>query len=68
MLDVGPARNALKLVRGKFNNLVYNSMIVLTQRVHFHLLSTKLCFVFYEKTCKKWLFFSLRDHFSGVKT
>jgi hypothetical protein len=24
-LDVGPARNALKLVRGKFNNLTHNS-------------------------------------------
>jgi hypothetical protein len=31
-LDVGPARNALKLVRGKFNNLIHNSMIMLTQR------------------------------------
>jgi hypothetical protein len=28
----GPARNALKLVRGKFNNLIHNSMITLTQR------------------------------------
>jgi hypothetical protein len=32
MLDVRPARNALKLVRGKFNNLIHNSMITLTQR------------------------------------
>ena len=31
-LGVGPARNALKLVRGKFNNLIHNSMIMLTQR------------------------------------
>jgi hypothetical protein len=31
-LDVRPARNALKLVRGKFNNLIHNSMITLTQR------------------------------------
>ena len=30
--DVGPARNAFKLVRGKFNNLIHNSMIALTQR------------------------------------
>jgi len=32
MFNVRPARNALKLVRGKFNNLIHNSMIMLTQR------------------------------------
>ena len=32
MLDVRPARNALKPVRGKSNNLIHNSMIMLTQR------------------------------------
>lgn len=32
MLDVRPARNALRLVRDKFNNLIHNSMISLTQR------------------------------------
>jgi hypothetical protein len=32
LFDVRPARNALKLVRGKFNNLIHNSMITLTQR------------------------------------
>jgi hypothetical protein len=25
-------------------------------------------FVFYEEICQKWSFFSLREHFSGVKT
>jgi hypothetical protein len=29
---IRPARNALKLVRVKFNNLIHNSMITLTQR------------------------------------
>jgi hypothetical protein len=33
MLGVRPARNALKLVRGKSNNLIHNSMIMLTQRI-----------------------------------
>jgi hypothetical protein len=28
---IRPARNALKLVRGKFNNLIHNSMMSLTQ-------------------------------------
>ncbi len=32
VLDVRPARNALKPVRGKSNNLIHNSMIMLTQR------------------------------------
>jgi hypothetical protein len=30
--DIRPARNALKLVQGKFNNLIHNSMITLAQR------------------------------------
>ena len=30
--DIRPARNALKLVRGEFNNLIHNSRITLTQR------------------------------------
>ena len=29
--DIRPARNALKLVRGEFNNLIHNSMITPTQ-------------------------------------
>jgi hypothetical protein len=29
---IRPARNALKPVRGKLNNLIHNSMITLTQR------------------------------------
>ncbi len=28
---MGPARNALKLARGKVNNLVHDSMVTLTQ-------------------------------------
>ena len=32
MLDVRPARNALKPVRGKSNYLIHNSMIMLIQR------------------------------------
>ena len=32
MLDVRPARNVLKPVRGKSNNLIHNSMIMLTHR------------------------------------
>ncbi len=31
-LDVRPARNALKPVRGKSNDLIHNSTIMLTQR------------------------------------
>ena len=30
--DIRPARNALKLVRGKFNNFIHNSKFTLTQR------------------------------------
>ncbi len=31
-LDIRPARNALELVRGKFNNFIHNSMFTLTKR------------------------------------
>jgi len=32
MLDVRPARNALKLVQGQFNHLIYISMVMPTHR------------------------------------
>jgi hypothetical protein len=43
LFDVRPARNALKLVQGKFNNLIHNSMITLTQRT----MHGRRVFVFY---------------------
>jgi hypothetical protein len=58
-LDIRPARNALKLERDKFNNLIHNSMIILTQRtMHgrrvFSIRHSIFVFLYSYETTPKW--------------
>jgi hypothetical protein len=63
--DIRPARNALELVRSKFNNLIHNSMITLTQRTMHGRRAFDIRF--FINAARQGLFFDLTGCFSSLR-